>query len=124
MKRPIIIILIAVIISIGFYIGYRQAISPIPIFPRKSKIPSESDTTIPQSFDVDSTTSIGSNSPDFNKEKAQQMYKELQELKAQGKYELMRVEERPNGTKYYIYQFKLSNGQVIAWGSPTPFATP
>ncbi|MFB3895574.1 MAG: hypothetical protein ACE14V_04650 [bacterium] len=124
MKRSIIIILIAVIVGVGFYIGYRQAISPTPIFPGKASVPSQSGSTTPRNYQVDTTVTFSSNSPDFTKEKALQMNKEIQELKAQGKYELIKVVENPNGKKTYIYKFKLADGEEVAWGSQTPLATP
>jgi hypothetical protein len=124
MKRIIIISSALLVICIGFYIGYRQAISPNPIFQNKTNIPSQSESTPSRNFQIDTTVTFSSNSPDFTKEKALQMNKEIQALKAQGKYELIKVVENPNGKKTYIYKFKLADGEIVGWGSQTPLPTP
>ena len=62
-------------------------------------------------------TEMGSDDPDFTEEKARQRYEEMQELIEQGEYELLKVVERDDGGKVYIYEFVFSDGEVHRLGT-------
>ncbi len=58
-----------------------------------------------------------SNAPDYTEEKAKKQYAEIQDLIAQGKGELIDVNESDSRGMIYTYKFILSDGEEIAWGS-------
>jgi hypothetical protein len=73
-----------------------------------------------KSFRVGPDRVMTSNSPGFNEAKAKQYEKEVKDLIAQGKYELLKVSELKEGRKYYIYKFILSDGEEMAYGFNEP----
>jgi hypothetical protein len=50
-------------------------------------------------------------------EQADAQYREIQGLIAQGKYELVKVVELPDGTKDYTYRLVLSSGEEVKYGA-------
>ena len=84
----------------------------------------ERKTTLPDGSEMHSRVvrgvSIGSDDPDYTEEKAKQQYKEIQNLIAEGKGELLKVIESDSGEKCYVYKFILSDGEEVAWGTRRP----
>jgi hypothetical protein len=62
----------------------------------------------------------GSNDPNYTQDKADQHWKEIQDLIAQGKYELVKVEDLGEGKRAYCYRFVLSNGETVGFARSEP----
>ncbi len=66
---------------------------------------------------------MSSDDPRYTEEKAREQYEEIQKLVSEGKYELLEVKQTDYGD-VYIYKFKLSDGETVAWGTRKPIGSP